>query len=317
MPRSMHRFKEVLARAGKQDGLVTRAQLGTLGFQARAILRAVNSCRLVRVFHDVFRLAGTEASPRQLHRAVLLWAGPGAALSHLSAAWLWGLDGHDVPPAQVSVSILRSRVLVVPPEVRLYRVEHLAPGADYGARQGLSCTGLARTVFDLARVLTEQELELAYDSAVRRGPAHGPAIAKLVSTHCTLGRLGAATLSRIVRREDLGPTRSALELGVRRALRAADIALPIPQLSVSDRKTGKQIGVFDFAWPEHSVIVLANGYRPHSQRQVFEKDHVQWAALAANGWTIVPITWRRLESDREGFLDDLRRALTTGPAITS
>jgi Transcriptional regulator, AbiEi antitoxin len=316
MPWCMHRFDEVAALAAGQSGVVSRGQILRMGLQPKAIVRAVHGGRLLKLFKGVYRLPGSVESPQQMHRAALLWAGPGAVLSHLSAAWLWEIDGLTQPPPQVSLSIPRTEVRVVPPQVRAYRVEKLKLGRDYALRNGFLCTGVARTVFDLARVLTEEQLELAHDWAARLGEEHVKAITKMLGKRRTVGRLGAGSLARIVKRENLGPTGSPLEVRVRRALRHAGIALPIPQLSICDRRTGEQIGVFDFAWPERSVIVLADGYAPHSQREVFEKDRLQWAALAANGWTIVPITWRRLDSDVDGFLSDLRAALAAGAPIT-
>jgi hypothetical protein len=53
----------------------------------------------------------------------------------------------------------------------------------------------------------------------------------------------------------------------------------------------------------------------HAGRAPFEKDRQQISALAANGWTTLLVTARRMETDSETFVTELRRALANGRAV--
>jgi Transcriptional regulator, AbiEi antitoxin len=312
----MRNFHKLARLAQRQAGVVSRPQALALGIKPTALRRAVAGKLLVRHLRGVYRLAGARIDRALEHWAVLLWAGDGAALSHLTAGRLWRLDGlGQAPPLEISISVPASRQLVSLPRVRVYRVQSLVQGRDYATLYGLPVTSLARTLFDLAGVLTDESLEQAFDSAARKDPAVPAAVLELIARLGTAGRLGAGSLAAIAQRDELGPTGSPLEVRVRRALRKAGISIPVPQLAINDLRDGTQIGVFDFAWPERGVVLFADGYATHSPHDAFEKDRQQLSALAANGWSTLLVTSRRLDRDCEGFIRVLRRALDRGHPI--
>ena len=76
--------------AGRQHGLVTRAQLLALGVSPRGIEGRLRGRRLRAVHRGIYR-AGSVASLRERKMAAVLAAGRGAVVSHRSAAWLHGL----------------------------------------------------------------------------------------------------------------------------------------------------------------------------------------------------------------------------------
>jgi hypothetical protein len=79
------------ALAGRQYGVVSRAQLDALGVSRGAIERRLARRRLLHVHRGVYAVG--HRAPRREARwlAAVLAAGEGAVLSHRSAAALWPL----------------------------------------------------------------------------------------------------------------------------------------------------------------------------------------------------------------------------------
>ena len=312
----MRHFNLVSDVAGKQAGVVSRDQLLDLGFSSSAIQRAVSDGTFVWQHQGIYRVASAPASREARLWAAVLWAGEGAVLSHLTAAWLWKLDGIGfAPPDELDVSVPARRVVLHSTNVRVHRVKILEPVKDFASYRRFPCTSLARTVVDLAGVLPADELESAFNSAVRRDKANRDAIDAVLRRLGTRGRVGLASLVEIALRDDLGVTDSRLEDKVRIALRRARIPLPIPQLEIPGID-GFPIGRFDFAWPEKSVVLCCDSWAFHGGRDMFEKDRRHSSALMAAGWLPIPITWQRLHNDLDGFLSELREALANGRPIS-
>ena len=88
-PRSHERLISWLA--GGQHGVVSRAQLREIGLSDRAISRRCAAGSLHRVHQGVYAVGHALLTARGRWMAAVLAGGPGAALSHNSAAALWEL----------------------------------------------------------------------------------------------------------------------------------------------------------------------------------------------------------------------------------
>lgn len=305
----MHHFDELTKLSTKQAGLFSRSQALALEFSPSALDRAVGSKLLVRHCERVYRIAGVPMGRPLDLWAALLWAGADGVLSHETAGWLWRLEGlGNKPPKTIDVTVPAKRRLVPPDNIALHRTRTLVHGRDWGLLAGYRCTSLARTLIDLAGVLAETNLEHAFGSAWRRNTDNRNAVLEALERLGMKGRAGASLLAKIAGRNELGPTQSWLEQRVRIAMRRANIPLPMPQLAIQD-DDGKQIGVFDFAWPQHRLVVFADSWKWHGPRLAFEKDRRQSAALVAAGWFPLPVTHRRLDDDEAGFIRELKRSL--------
>jgi very-short-patch-repair endonuclease len=96
-----HRLR---ALAERQHGLVTVGQTVGLGATEDALRHRRTDRRDWELLtRRVLRLEGSPRTPHQAALAAVLDSGPGAVLSHGSAAALWGLSGHRLHPAHVSV----------------------------------------------------------------------------------------------------------------------------------------------------------------------------------------------------------------------
>ena len=81
------RISTIVAR---QYGHITRAQLLALGVAARTISKRIASGRLIVVHAGVYAVGHQQTTAIARAAAAVLACGPGAVLSHESAAALWG-----------------------------------------------------------------------------------------------------------------------------------------------------------------------------------------------------------------------------------
>ena len=100
---------DVAALAGRQDGVVARAQLLAGGHTAAAIDHHVRTGRLLALHRGVYAVGHAAVGERGRMRAALLAAGPGAVLSHRTAAHLWRLTASMPPFVEVTVTHGRRR----------------------------------------------------------------------------------------------------------------------------------------------------------------------------------------------------------------
>lgn len=100
----------VRALVVRQEGVATVAQLAAGGFSARSVARWVHAGRWQRLHRGVVVLQSGPVLWRQRAHAALLVAGPGAALSHASAAAVHGFAAPDGRTTVVSVPAARAVV---------------------------------------------------------------------------------------------------------------------------------------------------------------------------------------------------------------
>jgi very-short-patch-repair endonuclease len=97
-------------------------------------------------------------------------------------------------------------------------------------------------------------------------------------------------------------TRSEAERLMRRLIRQAQLPQPKSNVKVA----GYEV---DFLWPKQRVIVEVDGYRFHSHRSAFERDHRKDLALQEAGYLVIRITWRQLEDEPLAVIAHVARAL--------
>jgi hypothetical protein len=90
------------ALAATQQGLLARWQVLSMGGSKELIRHRVATGLWVKVGSRVLGLAGCPESEARDAMAAVLDAGPGAVLSHLSAARWWGLPGYLPQPIHIS-----------------------------------------------------------------------------------------------------------------------------------------------------------------------------------------------------------------------
>jgi very-short-patch-repair endonuclease len=160
---------------------------------------------------------------------------------------------------------------------------------DVRTKHGIRLTSPSRTVLEVAREPSDEELELLVATAhVKRLASERELRAVLARypTHAGAGRLKAAMAI------DGGPafTRSRGERRMLKLLRAAK--LPIP--GVNAKFHGYEV---DFLWREQRLAVEVDGYDFHSDRSAFERDRARDATLVAAGFRVIRVTARQLRDE--------------------
>lgn len=208
----------------------------------------------------------------------------GAALSHRSAACLWGL----LKPREeaVDVSVPGGGGKKKRKGIRLHRSLTLLP-ADVTLRSGIPVTTPARTITDLRRA-SKGTAPLVSPRQLRRA----------IRQADVLGL-------RVEAGEKHDRTRSDLEgdfLVLCRRYR-----LPAPEVNV-------RVGPYlvDFLWRDRLVAVETDSYLYHRGRTAFHDDRARDLELRARGFQVVRISERQVDEEAARVAEVLRGALRVG-----
>jgi very-short-patch-repair endonuclease len=117
-------------------------------------------------------------------------------------------------------------------------------------------------------------------------------------------RRGTATLTRIIA-TGIPPTRSELEDAVLDLITRGGFAPPDVNKPIT--VDGRRIKP-DFRWPEHRLVVEADGAAWHDHRLAREDDVDRQAILEAHGERVVRITWDQAISQSKQTLARLAEA---------
>jgi very-short-patch-repair endonuclease len=216
--------------------------------------------------------------------AAVLTAGPGAALSHASAAALWEI--RATAATRIDVSVRTNGGRRKRPGLRIHRTTTLQPH-EVTEHQAIPATTPARTLLDLASSLPRRALERALDQAEILELFDLQALKAVIDAH--RGERGARALAAALEDHHAGTTvtRSALEESFL-ALCAAQ-ALERPQTNV--RVCGLEV---DFLFATQRLVVEVDGYRFHRTRTAFERDRERDAILARHGLRVLRFSHRQV-----------------------
>ena len=299
--------RAVAEMAGHQHGVVSHAQLLAAGLTRRSIERRAQSGRLHRVHRGVYAVGHTAPMPLSREAAALLACGDGAVLSHRSAGAAWGI--LERPVALVEVTVVGPDC-GARPGVRVRRARRIA-SEDVDLQDGLRLTGPARTLLDLASVLSMRALRRAVNETLVLGLADEEALWAVLDR--SRGRRGRSQLGRLLA-DGRGPslTRSEAERRLLELIAAAE--LPRPETNV-------RVGAceVDFLWREHRLVAEVDGYAFHGTRAAFERDRVRDAEFQARGYAVLRITWRQIVEAPEATIARLARTVghrTAAPSPT-
>lgn len=298
-PRAIDLDAALAALADRQHGVVSQGQLRDLGLSRMAIDRRRRR-KLLRPLHrGVYAVGHLAVGDAARRLAAVLACGPGAVLSHGSAAGAWAmLRGAGMNPVHVTVP---ARNCGQKAGIRVHRVNVLDVG-EVTQRHGIPITSPARTILDLATSgAAERTLERAIDEACIQRLLTLETIETALAAHP--GRRGAARLRALLELPGASAvTRSQAEETLLELIRRAGLPRPI---------AGAQLGAFtvDFYWPSHRVAVEVDGYRFHSTRGAFERDHEKDLELRSRGIALLRFTWRRLSQRPEATLVQIVTAL--------
>jgi very-short-patch-repair endonuclease len=282
--------EEKLARIGSRaHGVVTREELLRAGISDDEIKQRLRNGLLLREHRGVYRVGHRAPSVEARYLAAVRACGDGALLSGRAAAHLLGVLKGAAPPPEVTA----------PTAHRVHGVTTRRCGLDPRdgtILRGIPVTTVARTLTDLAAVLSPDELARAcHEAGVRHRttPAHVEAV--LVRRPTTAG----ASKLRAILRGDARVTLSRLEQRFLELLRAAGLPLPQTNRPAGGRRV-------DCRWPDLRLTVELDSYRYHNSRHAWEQDRRREREAHARGDQLRRYTYGDVFEHPEQMLAELR-----------
>ncbi len=264
----------ILARiAARQHGVVSFAQLISIGLDKSAIGRRVAAGRLHRIHHGVYAVGHPGLTSTGHWKAATLALGDNAYLSHRSAAELWELlpTTESTPSLTIVGTAGRRRRS----KIEVHRSRSLTR-AMTTTRDNTPVTNVARTLADLATVASPKQLRAATRQAEFRGYPLGDAVSDHMDSH--------------LERRFLALCRRG--------------ALPEPGRNIL-------VGPYrvDFLWREACLVVEVDDWRSHRGRQAFEDDRARDAELAARGLAVMRFTSRQIRDEPDSVTASVQTAI--------
>jgi predicted transcriptional regulator of viral defense system len=278
--------------AEKQHGVVSRGQLADCGLTDASLARWLDAGRLHRFHRRVYAVGHTALSIDGRLHAALLYAGPGAALSHTTAAWAWSLI--DTEPKRIHLTEPgRHRSL---PEVRIHHSRQVPAHHCRGFR----VTSVARTLVDLGTMIGSRQLRRALAEADFRGLLDRREVEAVLKR----GRPGSKALRAALQSHmpQLAKTLSVLE---QRFLEVCESeGLPLPEINA-------QVGRMrvDAIWRDRMLAVELDGAAAHSGPAAMKRDRRRELALRAEGFRVIRYSWDQVTRRADEVVADLRHLL--------
>jgi hypothetical protein len=283
--------------AERQFGVLTWEQLLASGLSKSAISRWVSSGRLHRIHPRVYAVGHRALSEMGRLAAALLYAGPGAALSHETGAW-W-LEISKRRPTQLAVSAPSRRRSL--PNIRVHHPRHL----ERVWHRGLPVTPPGRTLLDFAASAPRADVRRALAEAFYLRLVTVEAVEAVLGR----GHPGSAALREalVAHTPELARTRSLLE---QRFLELCErYAIPMPEVNV--RIEGMRP---DAVWRRQRVVVELDSRLAHGQAARVEEDRRRELKLRAAGWQVLRYSWQLITREPQRVAADLFAALRLAAA---
>jgi very-short-patch-repair endonuclease len=261
----------IRAIAGRQRARAARRQLLAAGLTKHMVGSRLASGALVSAHDGVYIVGHVGPIPLGDETAALLAIGDDSYLSHLTAGVVYDII---VVPAGTPIHVTTPRARMHRPGIVVHRSQTLTP-VDITVYEGLPITSVARTLLDLAEILSMRDIERAVDEALLRKLVTVAQIKDVIAR--SNGRRGAGILKRFVDwRTNNGASRTKWERMAANAFRTANF----PPFEQNVRYLGFE---HDFLWRKHMVTLEIDGWW-HETRLNGERDVQKRALLRKTGF---------------------------------
>ena len=279
----------------RQQGRISWAQLVRLGPSESKIKREIKAGGLVPVLPKVYAVGYAAPSREADLWAAILYAGPGAMLSHATAAQWRGLIQY--PPATIEVSTPRKIKSIK--GIRVYGKRRL----PRQFHRDLPVTSTAQTVLDLAATA---EFRLVRKALADLDYTHQLDIPALQAI-CRRGHLGSKRLREAlaIHQPELAYTNGSLEVDFVEWCERHQV--PIPKFNTYIH--GIQV---DAHWPGSNLVVELDGYDNHSSRAQLRRDKRNDLKLRGNGLTVLRYDWALLRRQPLAIRTEILATLAGG-----
>jgi len=252
MARDIHaaRSRAAWDMARRQHGVVTRNALEGIGFSEEAVEHRLATGRLHLISPGVYAVGRPELTPHGRWMAAVLACGDDAALSHRSAAELWGIGYEE--RGRIDVSI-RRKGKITRKGIKV-RARPSLDASSFVVRFGIPVTHPVQTLIDVATELKPLRLERAVNEADKLDLVDPETLRKALDGYG--GMPGVRTLRTMLDRHTFRLSDSDLEVLFRPLALAAGFPLPLSKHRVLGYEA-------DFFFPDHDLIVETDGLRYH------------------------------------------------------
>ncbi|HET7053331.1 MAG TPA: DUF559 domain-containing protein [Solirubrobacterales bacterium] len=274
---------------------MARRQLLALGFNSREIEHRIGRGRLHVVMRGVYAVGWPQMTERRRWMAAVLACGEGAALSHQSAAALWGIAKERRGRIDISVS---RRSELERPGLRVRARAKLDP-ARIVAKDGIPVTEIVQTLVDLATELRPRRMERAINEADKHDLVDPETLRSRLRSY--EGEPGVKPLRTLLDESTFRLSDSDLEIFFRPITARAGLPPPLSKQVVN----GWEV---DFYWPDLGLVVETDGLRYHRTASTQTRDARRNRAHALTG--MIPLRFTHYEVKYEPTLvrQELKRA---------
>jgi predicted transcriptional regulator of viral defense system len=278
--RQASRDDGIAALASRQHVVFGLSQLVALGLSRNAVQKRTEAGRLHRIHQTVYSLVPPNLLTPEGHwMAAVLSCGPGAVVSHRTAAKLHGLLGYNGTKLDITVpgrhSRRRGRIVV-------HGSTTLGP-KDVTVVNNVPCTTVARTLLDLAEVVDRRRHERAFDQAEVEEVLDMGAITDQLDRNST--RAAASRTKALLAEHYPGSTLTESQLEEAFLALCRRVRLPQPEVQqwIYLPDGGDPIRA-DFLWREERVVVETDGEKYHKTGQRRRSDRRKDQRLAVHGF---------------------------------
>lgn len=296
-------WSKIGRRAELQHGVVSRDQLRELGIRDDAIDFAIAQGRLYPIFRGVYGVGHGPLGREGRLLAAVLACGPGAVVSHGTAASLLGLWEAEprlidvIAPVQMGRGFAGIKRRHTPlPVLR-----------DRWRYKLIPCTSPSRTIIDVAGMVGERSLGRTVEQAAVRGMLNVPEIDSILAGPRRRGsRLLRLVLEDWRRYPAAMRIRSPLEARLLPLL--TQWRIPVPRVN-EDIVLGDDTFEIDFLWRRQRVVVETDGGKYHGHPLAQARDSHRNSVLRAYGYEVRRLSWHDLEDRQWRVRRELTRLL--------
>ena len=259
--------REAWTLAKRQGWAIGRGQLLDIGYTSEAIDVRLGDGRLHPVFAGVYAVGRPHLERQGAFIAAVLACGPGAALSHQSAAERYGIRLPHSGPIHVSVRYPRA------PRTRGVAV-HRRQEFEATTHGGIAVTTITCTIVDMAARLREEEVERMVNEAANRDLIDPEALRTEVAA--MRDRRGRRPVLALLDRDTFVVTDTRLE----QALLPIAHRAGLPRAQAQVRREGGRV---DLYYADLGLIVEADSLRFHRTAAQQRADRLRDQRHAAAG----------------------------------
>lgn len=294
-PRIADVVSRVVLLAERQFGAISAAQLLACGMSRTGIARWVHAGRLHRLSRGIYAVGHRALSMEGRLAADLLRAGTGAALSHGTAAWWWGLlrfretTTHVSHPGRAG----STSSLAIHHPARVARAWH----------RGLPVTDVVQTLLDISPTASEPAFRRAVAQAEHLRLCGIDEIRANIARRRGCDRLRSA-LDRHL--PELAETLSPLEDRFLLFCEARGFPIPEPNGRIGRHHV-------DAVFRDAGLAVELDGRDVHGRPAAVVEDRRRERAIRAAGFRIVRYVDEQIHPDADDTAADLAHMLRLAP----